>query len=445
MNVKDLIGLIDLFLVPLYFIFFLILAYLYKKKHAKDPQVKRYFVPGFIYKIMGGLIYALLVVYYWGFGDTATYFNEVLFFRDLLAQDKTSFYQIFTFDYSYFRDKYQIIGSINNNGFMVTKIALILSYFSFSRFLVTTMLFSVITYASLFTLFKTFVSILPKQHFIIALATLFFPSIAIYGSGILKDAVCIAALGFFFCSSYQIVIKRNFALKHFMGLFVTASLIIAVKSYILAGFLVPLIIIFIIRLTHGIKNSLLRYLLLTITAIFSISLLVVFTDSIMQALGVEYFEKLQDEIIKLQNEYAGMTENADSNFSIGAIDPSLSGFFKKLPVGFTATLFRPFLWEIGSLFTAVSSLESLAILMATLFTIFKTRVRFFKALFSDPTIFMCIIFSMIFASLVGLSTLNFGTLARYRIPVIPFYLMGLLMILMYNQKTKQKKLSKTPV
>src|SRR5690606_22447715 len=202
--------------------------------------------PGLIYKLSGGLIYAMLVVFFWGFGDTATYYLEVLFFRDLLDQGKTSFYQIFTSDYSYFRDKYNIIGSINNNGFMVTKIALLLSYISFSRFLVTTMLFVVLAYSSLFTLFKTFVSILPKQKGLIALFILFFPSIAVYGSGILKDTICIAALGYFFSSSYQVVIKRNSSFKHFLIMFITAILIALVKSYILAGFLVPFALIFLV-------------------------------------------------------------------------------------------------------------------------------------------------------------------------------------------------------
>jgi hypothetical protein len=44
---------------------------------------------------------------------------------------------------------------------------------------------------------------------------------------------------------------------------------------------------------------------------------------------------------------------------------------------------------------------------------------------------------MIFALFVGATTLNFGTLVRYKIPGIPFYIISLFLILDLNNKLKK--------
>lgn len=90
------------------------------------------------------------------------------------------------------------------------------------------------------------------------------------------------------------------------------------------------------------------------------------------------------------------------------------------------------------LFTA---LESLVILLMTLYVIWKAGlIAFLKKIFNDPIVFLCIVYALLFAAIVGISTLNFGTLARYRIPIIPFYLAGLLIILYQSKQVNRKKL-----
>jgi hypothetical protein len=49
-------------------------------------------------------------------------------------------------------------------------------------------------------------------------------------------------------------------------------------------------------------------------------------------------------------------------------------------------------------------------------------------IFKDPRILMCFIFAMVFAVGVGASTANFGSLSRYKIPCMPFYMIMLLLL-----------------
>ena len=89
----------------------------------------------------------------------------------------------------------------------------------------------------------------------------------------------------------------------------------------------------------------------------------------------------------------------------------------------------------------LSSLESLATLLFTLFVFFRAGLfRAFGLIGSNPIILFCLIFGVAFSFAVGISTYNFGSLVRYKIPMLPFYLSGLI-ILWYHvneaRKTKQ--------
>lgn len=434
-----LISAVDLLLVPLYFIILLFFIILLKKKYNHNVLVQKYLVKGFIFKIFGGLFYALLVVYYWGFGDTVNYFKEVIEIKRLIAEGRISVFQAYFADYTFFRENFGIVTIPNNNGLVVTRLALFLSYFSFSRFLVITMLFSTASYCCLFILFKTFCDIAPKLYKAIAIIVLFIPSMSIYGSGILKDTICISALALFFYSNHALFIRKIFSGRYVFILLISAYFILAIKSYILAAFLLPLVLFIIISSINTIKSPVIR----TSTYLLSLAAagagFYILSDQIFGIIGFETLEEVANGITYLQEQYAGMQQDADSNFSIGTIEPTLFGVLKAMPAGFVATLYRPFIWEANKVFVLFSALESLCLLLFTIYVIFSAGIkRSFRYFMGNPIIFLSLGFAIIFASIVGLSATNFGTLARYRLPAIPFYLFGLLLILYQSKLDKAK-------
>ena len=81
----------------------------------------------------------------------------------------------------------------------------------------------------------------------------------------------------------------------------------------------------------------------------------------------------------------------------------------------------------------ISALESFAFLSFTLYVLFVVGSRLRVAL-SNPDVIFGLVFSLSFAFAVGVSTFNFGTLARYKIPLLPFYLVALVIMLDYRNK-----------
>jgi ABC-type sulfate transport system permease component len=95
------------------------------------------------------------------------------------------------------------------------------------------------------------------------------------------------------------------------------------------------------------------------------------------------------------------------------------------------TLYRPFIWESRKVIILFSAMESMIFLYLTLLVFYRNGMKTFRKIFSDPTLFFCLVLTLIFAFAVGISSYNFGALSRYKIPCMPFF-GAFLVILLYK-------------
>ncbi|HMJ45779.1 MAG TPA: hypothetical protein VK498_00520 [Ferruginibacter sp.] len=431
---------IDLLLVPVYFVLLYAVMLWIKKKNPDNLLIRKYLLPGFKFKIICALFYSMLMYFYYGLGDSMGYYKEVLSMQQLIANGNESLKILFK-DFNYPQEIHDLKGGGNPGGWLLERITLVLSYIGLSRFLVTTMLFATLAYSGIFKMLEVFVELMPEWHKRVALIVLFFPTVSIYGSGILKDTLCMAAMGWLVYASHRLFVKKHFSLKNIFILLLSFTIIFIVKIYILAALVVPYVLFLILALVKKINSGFIRRVILPFLLGLVILVYIPLAEKIDNSLGIYAIEKLFDTMKDQQASYLKSEEaESGSTFDIGPMEPSLSGFLKKAPAGITATFFRPFMWESGKIMMLFSALESLIILLFTLYVLWSAGLlRFINQLFKDPFILLCMSFSFIFGALVGITTLNFGTLARYRIPAIPFYLIGLLSILYYVKVVKVKK------
>ena len=311
--------------------------------------------------------------------------------------------------------------------------ALIPSLFSLSKFLLLTVLMTWLSYSCLFALYLSFTKHLPRFHKGVAAATIFFPTIAIYGSGILKDTICMSSVALLFFASDNILTKQGNKWQYVVYVILSIFLLLQVKPYILIAFIVPYVLFFIFKIAGKIKNPIIKSCYLVFVLVLCAVLIFLSGTYINETLGEYALDSINENINNLQNSYGNMGENAGSNFEIGEFDPSFWGILKNFPLGIITTLYRPFLWEANNLLMIFSSLESSFLFLFSIYGVVKIGPQ--KAIqycLGNSLVFLCIFFSVFFAGMVGLSALNFGALARYRIPAIPFYLTGILLMLNLN-------------
>lgn len=132
-----------------------------------------------------------------------------------------------------------------------------------------------------------------------------------------------------------------------------------------------------------------------------------------------------------------------SKFSVAKAESPLQ-LAATFPLGIVNTFFRPFPWDVRSPVAILSALEAFAFLALTWMCFRRIGVvKTFNTIFSDPVIAFCFVFAILFGGIIGLTTVNFGALSRYKIPCIPFYAMAFLLIMHKSGKfSKQYIFSK---
>ena len=151
-------------------------------------------------------------------------------------------------------------------------------------------------------------------------------------------------------------------------------------------------------------------------------------------------EKIAGQLATFQ--HLGVDEDyGGSGFTIGEIDfANPVSVLGVVPKALTAVFFRPFIWEAKKPIMLLSALESFFIFYLFLYAVFKSRVLgFLGIIFKDPFLLSFFIFCIFFGTIVTLASPNFGTLARYKIPCMPFIVFILLVV---RQKLKEASVAR---
>jgi len=123
-----------------------------------------------------------------------------------------------------------------------------------------------------------------------------------------------------------------------------------------------------------------------------------------------------------QDYYGGNT------FDIGDFEATPASMLSKAHLAITAALFRPFLWEAGNPVMLISALENFLLLIFSIYLLIKVRVIYlFRLVLRHHLLVFSLTFSLFFAFCIGLTTSNFGSMVRYKIPAMPFYLASLIL------------------
>lgn len=443
-------SIIDLIIAPLYLIIIYLAAKSIQQKKIVTNPSYRFFMKGLMVKVFGGIAVCFIYVYYYGGGDTLNYYNDchvlvnlflkspVTAFQFLLGPDTSIWY---SFDSEtgwpiYFSDVHAII---------VVKYTWLLCLISFKSYLGMTMLLASISYWPIWRLYQTLIKEFPKLSTELAYALLFIPSVFFWGSGLLKDTITFASVCLF-ASSYSILlIQRKEIAKNIFLLIVASILLVKIKPYIFFALIPGSILWFGGIQLSAVKNSLVKglstpFLILfsLISGYFMLSLMSVF-------LGDYTLENVLDKAIVTQQDLKSEIYGG-SSFDIGDFDPTVQGILSKLPLAINAALFRPYLWEVNNLAMFVSGLENFILLVFSVYLLIKLRVyNLFRLMFRHRILFFTVYFSMFFAFSVGLTTSNFGSLVRYKIPAIPFFVISLFIIWTAYKDLKKEDSLRTQV
>ncbi|MEP2771239.1 MAG: hypothetical protein ABJH05_03755 [Fulvivirga sp.] len=432
----------DLVVAPI--VIFIVLAVAYKiKPQVTDTNTKSYFIPALSLKIISAILLGVIYQFYYGYGDTLNYHSKGSrhIYNALINEPMKGIklllgggeYEAETFLYAS-----KIVFYQYDNAYLIVKIAAILDIFTFSSYAGTAVLFAALSFIGCWMMFLVLYKRFPHLKTYFAIAIFFVPSVFFWGSGILKDTVTFAAIGVALYY-FDLIFRKKFNPLNIIFLLVSLYLIFLVKKYILICFVPGLVIWYSWDYIQSIRIKLLRL----IVAPLVISITMIFAFWVISKVG-EFDERYAIENIGETARITGVDlafgtgKGAGSTYVLGELDGSLTSMVQLFPEAVNVTLFRPYLWEVNNALMLIAALESLAILLFTLFVLYKVKFVGMFRLAKEPFVLFCLVFSIVFAFAVGVSTFNFGTLMRYKIPIIPFYLSALVIIYdLHKQKYSQ--------
>jgi len=334
------------------------------------------------------------------------------------------------FDESFLRDPWNKGYLMVEANYMVIKFVAVISFFTLGKYLLTNLVFSLLAYTGAWKLFLFFYKQYPHLHRKFAIAILYLPTFVFWSSGILKDSICVAAIGWMTYSLYQIFINKAEIIKSLILFLVFGYFLWILKPYILISY-VPFFILFLILKNASFSSN--KAVKLILAPALIVGCVVAFSQiltNLQEEMGQYAVGSLTKNVKNMNEAYENQNSENSSMFTYGTeFDGSVSGLVKMAPVFIGTTFFRPFIWESRKVSTLLSSFEGIALLIFTIFVFFQAGIKtVFQTLTKNPLALYCFLFSVIFALFVGATTLNFGSLCRYKIPCMPFFVISLFLI-----------------
>jgi hypothetical protein len=204
---------------------------------------------------------------------------------------------------------------------------------------------------------------------------------------------------------------------------------ISLKPYIFVALLPGTLIWVVFNRIQKIDNQIIRVLSAPIIIMIGIVIgTLVFSQTTDQLGDYGSIDTVLEKAVVTQDDLKREAYEGNS-FDIGTFDPSISGVLKKAPIAIFSGLFRPTLLEVNNIVMLISASENTVLMIFLIFMLFRVGlISFVRYVFTKPMVMFSFVFAIFFSFAVGLTTSNFGSLVRYKIPALPFLLASLFMV-----------------
>lgn len=438
----------DLFLTPLYLGIFYAVAFGIRAR-VTNQFTKQFFIPALTLKFIGAIALGLVYQFYYGGGDTYNYFFHTKIIYSAFGDSFSNGLKLLLDNggstdpatAKYVAQMYW--HQPHSTEYATVRIAAFFGLFCFNNYSVIALFFAATSFSGLWAMYVTFARIRPHVYKQLAWAIFYIPSMFFWGSGLMKDSLAVGALGWLFYALYRGAIQKRGILKAAAVGFLAAYALLSIKVYILLCFL-PGALLWVFNENNAlIKNQTVRILAKPIFFVVG-GLIAIYAATNLTKGDDKYDVDKIGERSKITADYLYETsvKQNGSAYTLGKQDGTIGGMVKLAPQAIVTALFRPLIFEARNPIMLLSAIEAGFFLIFTLRIFWRTGVvATLKFVATTPVLVMCFVFSLIFAASVAINSSNFGTLVRYKIPMIPFYLGGLYILqsMLDAQKAKRRQ------
>jgi len=438
------IGLFDFYLGFLYLSLIYLLAYFYQKKKRINNPEYRYFLFGLSTKIIGAIAFVIISIYYYKKGDTFLYFqiaeelrrNLFTNFSETLNLISSNYSDLAQLDYHPLQ-KYNYYYERSSTWFF-TKIVFFFNLISFGSYLVSSILFSVISFSGIWICYIGLSRLYSQASKLMLIPFFLIPTALIWSSGILKDTLIMGIVGILINSvSESILFKKRMPLN--VLLIAICFLVIHLLRPIFLIIFIPCLLIWVLPyLTESIKKPFVRLFIKISFFVIVIAGVWFMNNKFLDVESKYRIENLFQTLQGFQSFHSmEVFAKGQSIYTFGGVISSPVEIVKKIPEAINVTFFRPYFWEVTNWAMLLGALESFLLLFMFIYVLIILKKNFFKILWGDNKLMFMMTFALIFAFVVGISSYNFGALSRYKIPATFLFIISLIIIYTNAEKNQR--------
>lgn len=417
----------------------IILSVLWFYRNSKTGDEYKWFLKGFLVKVIGSVAFALVFVYYYKFGDSFEYYKGAVMLSNTLLNSPSDYFELLMHESStnfpgHLRQYTDPLAySDTPEEWFMVKLTSLISLICFNSYLVINLFMSVISFWGGWKLFKVFADLLPSKTNLGFYAVFFIPSMIFWGSGLMKDTFTLAGINYIIYVLYFGLVKSQLKPIYFIGLLVWLSISFTLKSYIVLAFFPSIILVFYYNYKEKITSPLIK--LISTPTMFTVLIIIGFFS--LKTLS-ESSEKYSAEQLewKVKGFHSWHTTLGGSAYNLGVTDYTPTGVISKIPAGLNVTFFRPYLWESSNPVVLLGAIESLIILLLFLTVLWHSKFKPFKYIKNTVLLKSLIAFILIFGFAVGFTSYNFGALGRYKMPIMSIFVFTLFYIIIQIKTEK---------
>lgn len=426
----------DLVIGPFCLFILYIMAHNYVGKVIKEKHLKRLVRLSFIFKNLIAVVFIFFFWYKYGYlMDMGTYFLEVKEIAKVISDfDNVNILDVYLWPEYVNKVTPLYIKRIGEDTTATMPLLVLPFYYlGFGSIFGLIFIINFIVFIASTYLYRVFTSLLPDYKKESILAIFWLPSMMLWAGSIYKDTFAIIGLCFLIYALYRFFILKKYKLQYVILLLLSSYVILITKPHILIIY--AFIGIWLLRTYARRLSSSLRVVFygvgIGVFLLFMNFAITSLAQSNLDAAKFTDIEKVTSIVDGFNNYYSNTDAQGGSQYSIGTFEPTLQGLFKLMPAGYIVTFFRPYLWEFRSPVFVFNVIESFVLLFMCLYLLVKWRLRVFKEIFKNEFWTFCFLYTLVLGALIGIMSFNFGTLARYKTPVMPFF--AFMVFCLYSQ------------
>lgn len=378
--------------------------------------LKKVFWPALLLKLLAGIGLGIVYTRYYTVGDTFGYFSDGATLAALAKKDLATY-----FDFLWRGDEtFRIWSSLNfqqPRALFFAKITSVFNLLSGDNYWIISLYFSFLSFCCSWWLVRALAKFYPAAEKAAAFAFLFFPSIVFWTSGLVKECLAMASLYFLSTAFLKVWKAEKVRVIEWLAVPLALWFLWNLKYYYLAAFLPIASTCLVVRriiephvsFRHPLPKALV-WLVIFIVPVSAVSLV-----------HPNFYPQHFLEVVVSNYETFVTISQPQDVIHYSNLEADLGSVLQYAPKALFSGLFRPFPWEAENVFQILASLENMLMLL-----LFITSLARWKNAVREKDrmlLFAVTLYVIVLCIFLALSTPNFGTLSRYRVGFLPFFVL----------------------